>query len=108
MTWLLGKIGTIILYVMAILVSISIVLTPVVLYVLIPALLVCLLIAITILSGCDAVVPSSPETTAPSPETTSPTVPTTEPDPTRIAKDAYNGSDYVSQKNYGVTEKTSL
>ena len=42
MTWLLGKIGTIILYVMAILVSISIVLTPVVLYVLIPALLVCL------------------------------------------------------------------
>jgi hypothetical protein len=57
------------------------------------AALVCLLIAITILSGCDAVVPSSNETTAPSPETTSPTVPTTEPDPTRIAKDAYNGSE---------------
>ena len=46
MTWLLGKIGTIILYVMAILVSISIVLTPVVLYVLLPALLVCLVIAV--------------------------------------------------------------
>ena len=48
----------------------------------------CLLIVLTVLSGC-SVFMQSPTTTP----TTSPTVLTTEPDGSRIAKDAYNGSE---------------
>lgn len=52
--------------------------------------LACLLIVLTVLSGC-AVFPST-TTTSPSPETTAPTVETTEFDETKIRKDAHNGS----------------
>lgn len=54
--------------------------------------LTCLLIALTVLSGCAGFPSSQPETTSPPTETTSPTVPTTEPDETVIGKDAYNGT----------------
>jgi len=56
--------------------------------------LTCLLISLTILSGCGDVTSPPPTTTAPvTVPTTAPTVAPTEDDGTRIGKDAYNGSD---------------